>query len=189
MNTVSFGDVLFVALIVVVPLLAIHSAISLVLLSRSMKGWRAVEGYVDYLHDYDIVGGRWRGTIGTGIEIEYRYSFGEAVFKGDRVSIVDFPPRLWVTQYGGLVAELRAAYSGKKPLQVLVNPDKPHQAVLISPSVRPQLGNVVFFLLADAVLVPGLFLQELSVATWACGVGLGVVVYLLFLAGILSTSF
>jgi len=191
MHSLNFGDALVVALFIAIPILAIHSAISLLLRARSLRAWKAVEGYVDYVHDYTIngSGSYGQGTIGTGIEVEYRYVYGATEFKGSSVSIVDLPPRLWATQYRELVPDLKAAYTAKKSVPVFVNPTKPQQAVLAMPPVTSQLRSCVFALFAASILVPSLFLRETSAATWACGVGLGALIYLLFLAGILSTAF
>ena len=191
MHAANIGDALAVALFIAIPLLALHSAISLILRARSVRNWKPVDGYVDYVHDYTIKGGGsyGQGTIGTGIEIEYRYSFGAAEFKGSNVSIADLPPRLWATQYRELMPALKTACNEKKSIAVFVNPAKPQQAVLSMPPVTSQLHSCVFALLAASILIPSLFLQEMSAATWVGGVGLGLLIYLLFLAGVLSTAF
>ena len=187
----NWGDVGGVAMGAAITLLALHSVLGLALRARAVLGWRSVEGLLQYFNDFEIDFYR-RGRAaynGTGVEAQYKYSYGQAGYEGKYVSVLDFPPRLWTTEYKHLVPDLKAAYQDKKPITVLVNPEQPHQAVL---SIEPVSGAVMKSLLA--LLVGGCLLwfnqmQMVSGTSWIYGGAAGFLIYLLFALGWLSTAF
>lgn len=187
-NMVDIGGV---AIGAAITLLALHSIFSLVLRARVVLGWRSVEGLLEYYNDYVINLYR-RGNAdynGTGIEAEYRYSYGQAGFEGKYVSVLDFPPRLWTTEYKHLVPGLKTAYQDKKPITVLVNPERPHQAVLSIEPIGGAVKKALLVLLVGGCLLWFDQMQMVSAMSWIYGCVIGFLVYLLFALGWLSTAF
>ncbi len=189
--TADFSTYWFIGLGVLLVLLALHCGIGLMLRSRSVRSWRSVEGLLAQFDSFPIYlysrGGR--SGNGTGIETEYSYPYGQANFSGKYVSVLDFPPRLWATEYSQLVPELKDAYEHKRPVKVLVNPEKPHQAVLSEqPVSTPVMKSALALLIGGLAL--GLSYTEIpSTADWIYGAILGFAVYVLFAMGWLATAF
>lgn len=192
-GVVNNGDMGGVAMVTLVIVLALHSCFNLIIRSRGIKNWRSVEGQLEYFNHYPIYvyggkGGFYRAYKGMGIEASYSYSYGAARFTGKRVSIIDFPPSIWAPEYRELVPALQDAYANKKPIHVLVNPDKPHQAVLATPPVMPQIKRAMLALLMAVPFLGFIYMDMISEASWVYGGLVGLILYLPFAAGLFSTA-
>ena len=188
----DYDSVFNVALGVLPVLLGAHSALGLLIRAASAKGWRHVEGRLGYFNSYrEELANRHARHIynGTGIEAEYSYNYGAAEFQGKYVSVADMPPRLWAAEYRDLVPGLKDAYLNKKPIQVLVNPDKPHQAILAYIPVSTQVMKALVTLLVGAALLWFEYMQFPTRMDWLAGAAVGFVIYLPFAAGLFSTCF
>lgn len=188
----TYDDIFAVGLGSVAILLGVHSCLTLIIKSASLKGWRHVEGLLGYFNSYEeeLVNRHAHHIYnGTGIEAEYSYHYGAAEFKGKYVSVADMPPRLWAAEYRDLVPGLKDAYLNKKPIQVLVNPEKPHQAVLAYIPVSTQVMKALAALLLGAALLWFEYMQFPTRTDWLAGAAVGFLVYLPFAAGLLSTCF
>lgn len=193
-TAVNYDDLGGVAICTLVVALALHSCFNLMIRSRSIRNWRPVDGHFEYFNDYPIYvygskGAVYRTDKGTGIEARYSYSYGAATFTASYVSVVDFPPRLWAPDYKDLAPGLKDAYSNKKPIHVLVNPDKPHEAVLATLPVAPQIKRALLALFVGGSVLGFIFMGMISDASWAYGGFLGFILYLPFAAGFFSTAF
>ncbi len=190
-GVVNNGDMGEVAMVTLVIVLALHSCFNLIIRSRGIKNWRSVDGLLEYFNHYPIyVHGRgfYRAYKGMGIEASYSYSYGAARFTGKRVSIIDFPPSIWAPEYRELVPGLQDAYANKKSIHVLVNPEKPHQAVLATPPVMPQIKRAMLALLMAVPFLGFIYMEMISEASWVYGGLVGLILYLPFAAGLFSTA-
>lgn len=187
----TYDDIFAVGLGSVAILVGVHSCLTLIIKSASLKGWRHVEGQLQYLNEYKtyIYGRGYKSYNGTNLETEYSYAYGQAQFKGKYVSVVDMPPRLWAAEYRDLVPGLKDAYLNKKPIQVLVNPEKPHQAVLAYIPVSTQVMKALAALLLGTALLWFEYMQFPTRTDWLAGAAVGFVAYLPFAVGLLSTCF
>jgi hypothetical protein len=172
-------------------LLALHCGIGLMLRSRSVKDWKSTDGLLDQFDAFPIFQYSRTGTsqTGVGIEAEYSYSYGQAEFKGKYVSVLDFPPRLWTTPYGQLAPGLKDAYEHKRPVKVLLDPEKPHHAVLSVQPVSSGMKKSALALLIGGFAIWFSYIQMITGVDWIYGAALGLVVYGLFAMGWLSTAF
>ena len=187
----DYDNIFAIGLGSLVALAGVHSFLTLLIKNASVKGWRHVEGQLQYLNEYKtyIYGRGYKSYNGTNLEAEYSYAYGQAQFKGEYVSVIDLPPRLWAAEYRDLYPGLEDAYKNKKPISVLVNPEKPHQAVLAAVPVSSAVLKACI-----AMTVGGGFLLLVQTGipapvTWVYGATAGFAVYLLFAAGLLSTCF
>lgn len=187
----DYDNIFAIGLGSLVTLLGIHSLFTLLIKGMSVKGWRHVEGQIQYLNEYKtyIYGRGYKSYTGTNLETEYSYAYGQAQFKGKYVSVIDLPPRLWAAEYRDLYPGLEDAYKNKKPIAVLVNPEAPHQAVLAAVPVSSAVLKACV-----AMVVSGGFLLLVQTGipapmTWAYGAAVGFLVYLPFAAGLFSTCF
>ena len=190
-STTGLSSDCVIAFGVLAVLLALHCGIGLLFRSRSLKEWRTVEGLLAQFDTFPIYqySKMRRSTIGTGIETEYSYSYGQAEFAGKYVSVLDFPPRLWTTQYAQLVPELKEAFQHKQLVKVLVNPEKPHQAVLSDQPVSSAVKKSAVALLIGGFALWLSYIQMMGSTDWIFGGILGLSVYALFAMGWLSTAF
>lgn len=111
----DYDNIFSIGLGSLVILLGVHSCLTLLIKAASIKGWRHVEGQLQYLNEYKtyIYGRGYKSYNGTNLETEYSYAYGQAQFKGKYVSVIDLPPRLWAAEYRDLYPGLEDAYKNK----------------------------------------------------------------------------
>jgi len=187
----DYDNISGIALAMAIVLVGVHSCFGMLIKNAGLKGWRHVEGQLGYLNEYKtyIYGRGYKSYNGTNLEAEYTYSYGQAQFKGKYVSVIDMPPRLWAAEYRDLYPSLEDAYKNKKPIQVLINPDKPHQAVLAAVPVSSAVMKACIAVLVGVGLLLLTKTEFPAPVTWAYGIAAGFLVYLPFATGLLSTCF
>ena len=187
----TFSDAIGIAMGAAVVMLAVHCAIGLIYRSWKVRSWRHVDGLLSYFNTYTInVYARGSALYnGTGIEAAYSYQYGAAQFTGKYVSVLDYPPALWATEYRDLVPGLKEAYEHKTAVPVLVNPEKPHQAVLSTQPISSQLQKSLLALLLGGFILWLQYIELVTPADWVYGVAGGVLLYLPLALGWLSTAF